>query len=225
MLKDFTKAGNMYDNIINNALIQSDYAMFQKAMIAGIKSSSEKIRILNSISRQYHKSNLIEEADMEIALTYIADEKFKDAVPYLEKIIASNDNGLKPRAYLKLGLAYYNSNSNQNALSSYQALIQKYPQSPEAEEALGIIKDIYVEEGKPNEYVELMRKNGINISVSEADSLTYTAGLLKYNNNDCAAAINGFNNYISRFPDGSYILDANFFAVNAIEKIKNGQMH
>lgn len=224
MLKEFSKASGMYDNIINNALLQSDYAMFQKAMIAGIKNSTEKIKILNSIARQYPGSNLLQDAGMEIALTYIADEKFKDAIPYLNNIISSKDaGGLKPRAYLKLGLAYYNSNNNKDALTSYQELIQKYPQSPEADEALGIIKDIYIEEGRPNEYVELMRKNGINISVSEADSLTYTAGLLKYNNNDCAAAINGFNNYISRYPDGAFILDANYLRSECYQKNKDWQ--
>ncbi|MEO6488668.1 MAG: tetratricopeptide repeat protein [Ferruginibacter sp.] len=223
MLKDFSKANSMYDNIINNALIQSDYAMFQKAMIAGIKNSSDKIRILNSISRQYPKSNLFQEANMEVALTYIADEKFRDAVPYLEKIISSDDGGLKPRAYLKSGLAYYNSNDNKNALTSYQSLIQKYPQSAEADEALGIIRDIYVEEGRPNDYVELMKKNGIVVSVSEADSLTYTAAALKYNNNDCVAAINGFNNYISKFPDGAYILDANYMQGECYRKSKDWQ--
>lgn len=224
MLKDYTKANGMYDNIINNALIQSDYAMFQKAMIAGIKNSNEKIKILSSISKQYPKSNLLQDANMEIALTYIADEKFKDAVPYLNNIINSNEaGGLKPRAYLKQGLAYYNSNNNKDALTSYQALIQKYPQSPEADEALGIIKDIYVEEGRPNEYIDLMKKNGVNISVSEADSLTYNAGLLRYNNNDWAAAISGFSNYISRFPDGAFILDANYLRSDCYEKAKDWQ--
>ena len=224
MLKDFAKANTMYENVINNALMQSDYAMMQKAMIAGIKSSTEKIRILNNMSRQYPKSGLLQDVNMEIAITYIADEKFRDAVPYLNTIISSNEGeGLKPKAYLKLGLAFYNSNDNKNALTAYQTLIQKYPQSPEADEAMGIIKDIYVEEGKPNEYIDLMKKNGINISVSEADSLTYTAGLLKYNNKDCAAAIAGFNNYVDRFPAGAYVLDAYFMRSDCYQKNKDWQ--
>ena len=161
---------------------------------------------------------------MEIALTYIADEKFRDAVPYLNNILSSNESGgLKPRAYLKLGLAYYNSNNNKEALASYQQLIQAYPRSAEADEALGIIKDIYIEEGKPNEYVDLMRRNGINISISEADSLTYTAGLLKYNNNDYSGAISGFSNYISRYPDGSFIIDAYYLRSECYQKNKDWQ--
>ena len=66
--------------------------------------------------------------------------------------------GLKPKAYLKLGLSYYNTDNNKDALANYQALIQKYPQSAEADEAIDIIKNIYVEDGKPNEYIEMMRK-------------------------------------------------------------------
>lgn len=226
MQRDFAKANGMYEMIIDKALSQSDYALYQKAMIAGIKSSAEKIRILNSVSRLYPKSNLLEDINMEIALTYIADEKFKDAVPFLNNIINSSSNeagGLKPKAYLKLGLTYYNSNDNAHALTAYQELVRKYPQSPESNEALGIIKDIYVEDGKPNEYLELMRQNGVTVSVTEADSITYTAALLKYEANDCAAAITGFNNYLTRFENGAFVLDANYLSADCYQKSKDWQ--
>jgi tetratricopeptide (TPR) repeat protein len=222
MNRDFAKANTMYDNMINNALPQSDYAYFQKAMIAGVKSSTEKIRTLNTLTRQYPQSSLVTDVNMEIANTYMADEKFRDAIPYLNNILNAPDaGGLKPTAYLKLGLSYYNIDDNKNALANYQALIQKYPQSPEADDALYNVKSIYVEEGRPNDYVELMRKNGKNISVSEADSLNYTAAELKYNANDCAAAITGFNNYLSQFPNGSFALEANFYRSECYLKSKD----
>ncbi|MBS1743901.1 MAG: tetratricopeptide repeat protein [Bacteroidetes bacterium] len=224
MQKDFAKAGAMYDAVIDKALTQSDYALYQKAMIAGIKNSAEKIKILNAVSRQYPKSSLLDEVNMEIAQTYIADEKFRDAVPYLNNIINSSSNeagGLKPKAHLKLGLAYYNSNDNKNALSAYKELITKYPQSTESTEALAIIKDIYVEEGKPNEYLELMKENGVTVSVSEADSITYAAAMLKYEANDCTAAINGFNNYLSRYENGAYTLDAYYLSAVCYQKNKD----
>ncbi len=213
MKSDFTKANSMYDYVVNNAMPQSDYAMFQKAMIAGVKSSANKISTLNTLLKQYPKSNLVPDVNMEIAQTYIADEKFLQAVPYLNNVL--NDptaGGLKPRAYLKLGLVYYNADKYDEALSNYQTLVQKYPQSSEADEATGIMKNIYVEIGKPDEYIEMMRSNGKNISVSEADSLTYTAAALKYNANDCDAAITGFKNYLSKYPNGGYSLEANFFS-------------
>ncbi len=222
MNRDYARADAMYENVIKSALLQSDYAMFQKAMIAGVKSSASKITTLNALARQYPNSSLVPDVNMEIANTYIADEKFADALPYLNKIIsATNTGGLKPMAYLKSGLSYYNLNKNNEALTSYQTLIQQYPQSTEADEALDNIKNIYVEEGRPNEYVELMRKNGKNITVSEADSLTYTSAELKYNNGDCNGAITGFNSYLSQYPTGSFALEANFFSSECYYKNKD----
>jgi tetratricopeptide (TPR) repeat protein len=224
MLKDFAKAGNMYDNVIANALPQSDYAYLQKAMIAGIKSSASKINTLNTLIRQYPQSALVPDANMEIAATYISDEKFADAIPALKNVLADKKaGGLHPRAYLQLGLVHYNINKNSEALQYYQQLLQQYPQTPEADEALDNIKNIYVEEGRPGEYVTLMQKAGKNISVSEADSLTYTAAELKYNNNNCAAAITGFNNYLTQYPDGAFAIEANFFRSECYVKSKEWQ--
>ncbi len=221
MLKNFSKANAMYDQVISNALPQADYATYQKALIAGVKSGAEKIRLLSSINKQYPGSSLTQDVNMEIALTYLSDEQFREAIPYLNNVINSTNNGLKPRAYLKLGLANYNSNNNKDALASYETLIQKYPQSMESDEAMGIIRDIYVEEGRPNDYVALMKKNGKAISVSEADSLTYAAALLRYNNNDCNTAINGFGNYLSAYPGGAYAIEANYLRSTCYQKNKD----
>jgi TolA-binding protein len=221
MLKDFAKAAVMYDQIINNALPAADYAIYQKAMMAGFKSSNEKIRLLNSIAKQYPNSSLVQDVNMEIATTYIADEQFTAAIPFLNSILQSNNNGLKPRAYLKKGLAYYNSNNNKDALVSYETLIKQYPQSAESDEAIAIIRDIYIEEGRPNDYVDLMNKNGKVVSISEADSITYTAAILKYDNDDCISAITAFSNYLSRYPNGAYVLDAQYLRSTCFQKNKD----
>ncbi len=222
MSRDYGKAKIMYENIIKNALPQSDYALFQQAMIAGIRNPAEKIRLLNTLSKQYPSSDLIPDVTMEIANTYMADEKYRDAIPYLNNILSlTNASRLKPQTYLKLGLSNYNLNNNSEALNNYQKLISLYPQSAEAEEALDNVKNIYVEEGKPNEYVDFLKRSGKSISVSEADSLTYTAAELKYNNGECASAITGFNNYLNRYPEGSFYLDAYYFRSECYVKNKD----
>ena len=222
MMKDYGKAKSMYDNIMNNALPQSDYALFQKALIAGISSPSEKINLFNTLSRQYSSSDLIPDANMEIANTYMAQERFKDAVPYLNNILSlPQATSLKPKAYLKLGLSYYNMNNNNEALANYQKLVGLYPQSAEADEALDNMKNIYVEEGKPNDYVDFLKRSGKVISVTEADSLTYSAAELKYNNGDCINAIAGFNNYLNQYPGGAFSLPAYYFRSECYVKNKD----
>ncbi|MEQ1553739.1 MAG: tetratricopeptide repeat protein [Ferruginibacter sp.] len=221
MQRDYAKANSMYDVAIAASSPQSDYAMYQKAMIAGIKNSTEKIKILNSINRIYPASLLNGDINMEVALTYIADEKFADAVPYLNSIISSNQGGLKPRAYLKLGLANYNNKNNTEALKAYTQLIKTYPQSAEADEAIDIVKSIYVDEGKSDEYVVLMNEVGKTVSVSEADSLSYTSAYNKYEVGDCNNALIGFANYISKYPFGAFALEANYFKSDCHQKNKD----
>src|SRR6185437_10257191 len=66
-------------------------------------------------------------------------------------------------------------------------------------------------------------KTGKVISISEADSLTYAAAELQYTNNDCASAINSFNNYLSKYPQGAYTLNANFYKSECYSKNKDWQ--
>ena len=222
MLKDFVKAGSMYDHVISISLQQSDYALFQKGMIAGIKSADEKIKVLNSVTRLYPQSTLGPAVNMEIANTYMADEKFRDAIPYLQLVLSAADaGGLKPKAYMNSGLSYYNINNNQLALENYLKLIDQYPESSEASEAMGNIKNIYIEEGRPNDYVDLMKKAGKSISTIEADSLTYNAAEMKYNAGNLKAAIDGFTNYIDQFPNGAFLLEAYYLRSDSYDKNKD----
>ena len=211
MNKDYSKAKTMYDNVIKFSWPAEDYATFQDAMISGIKSTSDKISLLNTLIRKFPTSSLVTDANMEIAQTYIAVERFKESIPYLNNVLKGDDDAsLKPHAYLKLGVVYYNLNDNTDALKQYKTLITQYPNSPEAADALDNIKTIYIEDGKPNDYADFMRQAGRPISVSSEDSLTYAAAETQYENGNTTAALNGFNNYLQRFPNGVYAIDANF---------------
>lgn len=224
MQKNYSTAKNMYQNIIDNALPQSDYSLYQIALINGINNPNEKIKTFNSLVQRYPKSDLVAESYMQIANAYMVQEKFRDAIPYLNKILEIKDaSGQYPKVYLKLGLSDYNLNNNEEALKNYEKLVTLYPQSPEADEALDNMKNIYIELGRPNDYVNFMQKSGKVISISEADSLTYASAELKYSNNDCAGAIAGFSNYLSQYPQGAYALEANFYKSECYSKTKDWQ--
>ncbi len=218
-LRDFAKALNMYDLIINNNGPSSDYALFQKAMIMGVKNSNEKIILMNSLKAKYPSSSLLLESKMEIASTYMADQNFAQAIPYLLDLIKSNDAvRMRPAAYLKLGLAYYNDDKYDDALKVYKQLISQYPQSSETEDALLIVKDIYVEKGHSDEYIDLLKENGINIGINEADSLTYIAAFKKYESADYAGANTAFTIYLSKYINGMFRLEANYYNSIAYQK-------
>jgi TolA-binding protein len=222
MQKNYGTARSIYQKIIDNGLPQSDYSLYQIALINGINNPAEKVKTFNSLVQRYPKSDLVAESYLQIANAYMVQEKFRDAIPYLNKMLdLKSASGQYPKVYLKLGLCYYNMNNNEEALKDYQKLVSLYPQSPEADEAMENMKNIYIEVGRPNDYVDFVKKAGKVVSISEADSLTYASAELKYTNNDCVGAIASFSSYLSGYPTGAYTLEANFYRSECYSKNKD----
>jgi len=212
MNRDYTRANAMYGTVIKYSWPAEDYATFQQAMIAGIKNPGDKINLLNTMNRKFPTSSLVTDANMEIAKGYMSQERFKEAIPYLNNIIKEQGNSSqKPQAYLRLGICYYNLNNTGEALNQYKTLIAQYPNSDEANDALDDVKTISVETGKTGDYVDFMKKAGKPLSVDAEDSLTFSAAEAQYENGNVTASLNAFNNYLQKFPDGAHTVDANFY--------------
>ncbi|OYW18373.1 MAG: hypothetical protein B7Z54_06215, partial [Sphingobacteriales bacterium 12-47-4] len=212
MERNYNKAKPMYDNVVKFSWPAEDYATFQLAMLAGVKNTSEKVKLMNNLTRKFPRSGLVNDANLEIANAYLSDERFSEAIPYLDKLISGNDERFKPQAYLKSGNAFYNVNNNNEALTRYKKLVSTYPNTQEAEDAIGNIRAIYVEQGQPDEFAGFMRQAGRPLSVSTEDSLTWAAAEIQYANGNKDAALNSFGTYLQRFPTGAHALEANFYS-------------
>lgn len=213
MNRNYTQARSMYDKVVGYSWPSEDYATFQKAMISGINNSTEKISLMNNLIRKFPQSTLVADANMEIANTYLAQERFREAIPFLNNIINANsgNNSLKPQAYLKSGIAYYNANDNEKAIAQYRQLLTNYPNSPEADDALDNLKTIYIQGGRPGEYADVARQAGRPISAGAEDSLTFAAAQIQYENNNMNAALDAMTSYLQRFPNGGKATNAFFY--------------
>ena len=211
MMKSYDRAKAMYDNAIKLSWPAEDYATFQIAMLAGVKSAADKIKGMNNMIRKFPKSPLVTDANLEIANTYMGDEKFREAIPYLKTVAESSENtSLAPQAYLKLGTAYYNIDNNQEALRYFKLIVERFTNSAEAEDALDNIKTIYLEDGKPDEYAAYMRQIGKPLSANTEDELTWAAAEKLYDDQKINEALAAYNNYLQKFPNGAHIVEANF---------------
>ncbi|HTQ28202.1 MAG TPA: tetratricopeptide repeat protein, partial [Puia sp.] len=212
MSREFGTALNMYNKVLDFSWPAGDYATFQKAMIAGVNNGREKISLLATLIRRYPTSSLVPDANMEMANTYLANEQYRDAIPYLKNVLSStNNDALKPRAYLRAGIAWYNLDNNKEALNQYNALLKQYPNSPEAQDALDNAKIIYVEEGKSADYVNFAKNMGVDVSPSQEDQLAYQEAEVQFNNGNFSGAAEKFEDYLKKFPDGKSALEANYY--------------
>ena len=211
MLRDFARARSIYEKVIGYSWASADYAQYQLAMIAGASRPADKIAQLQSFEKRYPNSDLVPNVQMEIASAYLSDEKYREAVPYLEKVIANRKAvDLRAKAHLRLGIAQYNLGNNAAALQSYQKLVRESPDAPEVEEALESARSIYVEEGRTADYSEFLKSAGRTIRRSQEDSLAWTVAENRYADKDMNGALNALNDYLQRFPDGAFKTDAHF---------------
>jgi TolA-binding protein len=117
------------------------------------------------------------------------------------------------KALLQLGLVYYNMNRGREALEFYKKVVTDYPSSPDARNALTGIKNVYVDMNDADGYIAYAAGLGsaANISVSEQDSLTYKVAENLWMTGNCERAVANLSNYLERFPQGSFRINANFY--------------
>ena len=223
MTKDFTKAMALYNQVIDRNYDAADYAYFQKSIILGASNkTSEKLELLQKFVKQYPNSGLIGDVYMEMANTYLASESFALAVAPLQQITSSVPLAAwHPAAYLKLGVAYFNIDKNDEALATFKSLLAKFPNTEESESSIEYIRNIFVENQKPQDFIAFMESNGKALSETEADSLTYQAALLRYEQKDFAGTKNGMSAYIDKFPNGAHLLEAHDIMASIYESEKN----
>ncbi|MES2372973.1 MAG: tetratricopeptide repeat protein [Bacteroidota bacterium] len=218
MNKDFRQAQKMYETVSALRLPSADYALYQRGVIAGaLNKNTEKVSLLQSLEKQFPASALIPDANLEIANTYLADENFQAAIAPLQKVISNkNATSMAPQAYLKLGVAYFNLNKNDESLNSFKKLVTAHPNTQESNDAIEYIRNIFVENQRPGEFAEFMKQNGKPISDTEEDSLTFRSSMLRYEAKDLAGARSGFAAYLSKFPTGRYSIEANYLTAEML---------
>ncbi|MGX5817290.1 tetratricopeptide repeat protein [Chitinophaga lutea] len=223
MLRDFPKATTLYDRVVSSNQPGADYALYQKSIILGIQGKhADKLALLKQLATRFPNSGFNNDAEIEIADTYLSDERFNDAIPHLKRVLDAQPDGPNaPKALLKLGLAYFNTNQDNTALQYFRQVVEKFPNSGEANQALQNIRNIYVDQGKTDDYLALLKATGKTVSASAEDSISYAAAETRFSNGDYSGAIQSFTNYLQKYPEGQFALQANFYKAECLYNNKD----
>lgn len=206
MTKSYAKAESNYAKIIDNNYKGSDYALFQKGMLHGLqKEHSSKISSMQQLMSKYPGSIYVDDAMYESANTYFITGKNQDAINGFKKLLAEKPNSnYTVKAYLKLGLIYYNLGEYETSEEYYKTAYQLSPNTPEGAEAKDALKDIATKTGDVSDI-------GNIVSKSEKDSILYYAAQNKYEAGNYKDAVPAYGDYLKQFPKGYFRIDAYFY--------------
>ena len=211
----YKTAVEYYNKAIETDLIDMDYALFQKGFSLGLMNQhDQKISVLSEILDKYQNSSYIPDALYETGRSYFILQQPQHSIPRYKRILSDYPNSsYASKALVQLGLIYYNLNENDESLKYYEQVIKEYPGTPESNSALLGIKNVYVDMNRVDDYFEYVNNLGIqlDISASEQDSLTYIAAENVYMAGGCKNAMVSFSNYINRFENGKFLVQAYFY--------------
>jgi tetratricopeptide (TPR) repeat protein len=224
MLKDYNMAIRFYDNSIKENILDVDYATFQKGFCFGLlRNLDEKISILKKMVDEYTHSSYRDDALFEIAKSYMAKDKNSEAAKYYESLVKNYPNSSYIKeSLIQLGLIYYNANEYDKSLEVYKRVINDYKGSIEARNALVGIKNIYIGKSDVDGYMNYVGTLGdyAQVSYSEQDSLTYITAEDAYMKGECEKAIQLFDSYTTKFPNGIFSLNSHYYKADCLYSLK-----
>lgn len=203
-----------YDKAMSYSGNQNDYSLYYKALAYGAMNKlSDKISTLKQIVAMPKQTSMRNSALFELGNTYTLTNKTSEAIDTYNKFISEYPkNVLVGKAKQKLGMLYYNKNDNAKAIEQFKDVVTKYPGSKEASECLVLLKNIYVEEGNVDDYLNFTNNTAnIKTSTSEADSLSYAAVQNLYLSGQGNKTKDACIAYLNKYPNGSYVSDVNFY--------------
>ena len=214
MIRDFMQASDYYRKAIDFNKMDVDYALYQKALCDGLnKNFSEKITGLRKIESQYPASNYLSAALNQLADTYFNNlHEEENAILYYERILNNYPNSsFVNNCYAQLGNIYYNRRQDDKAFMYYDKFVKNDRQSDAAKEVLNTIKKIFEAKGDIEGMTAYFDAVGNPLSENEIEKASYTAAYAAYyNRKSCDEAQPKWESYISKFPNGKYITEANF---------------
>lgn len=211
---DYARALESYEKAMKIGLIEMPYATYQAAMASGLEGDNkDKAELLKLLVDTYDQSDYTDDALAELAKTQLLFNNPEDALSNYQRLI--NDyptSSYVSEALLKRGLIYYNKNEDDLALASFDQVITNYSSSKNAKEALEKIRKIYVDKGDVAAFEQYI--SGVpfaDISKSRLDSTSYEIAQNTYLSGDCKGATKNLSNYLLKYPDGIFALDAHYY--------------
>jgi len=209
----YNEALTYYDEAITRRYSGFVYAVYQKALIEGLRGrTTDKILALERIPQEFPESEYADDALLQLGITYQEIGQLNKAVTPLKELVNKyrTKSDLINQGYLQLGLITYNQGNPETAINYYKQVFNNNPDPDEARLALAALEEIYVRDlGRADDYFAFLETvPGYKVDNVAKDSINFKAAESQYLNGNYQRAIDGYTDYIRKFPKGQDILTA-----------------
>lgn len=144
---------------------------------------------MQTLLSKFPNSNYADDAGFETAYTYFNKGDFDKSKSDLVALVAKYPrSSYVPKALVTIGLVQYNQDQDDVALESFKKVIRDYPTSEEAKQAMESIKNIYVDKGDANGFIQYANTTPLgNYSDNEQDNIIFAAANNLYLKGDATA--------------------------------------
>lgn len=204
--RQYDNAYSTYQQAIESNRSSCNYAIYQQAYIDGLRGNyDKKIALLNILtddkqnSSDINQQTVIADALYEQGRALVqtgATLKATETFTQLTNRFPQSQQARK--AYNELGMLLFESGNAADAEKMYKTVITKYPNTPESQTALANLKTIFTQQGRVNEYAELVTKAGKNLSSDEFDQMINDAAVNSMNKGDFATAYKYYDQLIQQ---------------------------
>ena len=209
-------AARYYDDAIQRKTVGFVYALYQKALIEGLRGrSADKLLALEQLVQNYPNSQFADDALYQLALTYQELNRPQQALEPLRKIISQYkvNSPLVNQSLLQLGLISYNLGNSESAINYYKQVFASNPSPGEATRARDALREIYVDDmGQAELFFQFFETlPGQEITTDARDSISFRAAVSQYENGNYERAITGLTEYLRQYPQSPNTLPGVFY--------------
>lgn len=220
--KEYSRALEYYDKAINADYADKDYAYFQKGVILATEARDAEAQAnLDKVIKEYPESRFFDEAMFTKALIYHERNDFYASITAFGNFIKTKPKSdLIPKALLKKGLGHKNVGQNQSAIQDYSKIVEKYPSTSSATDALYELQELLAE--NPTELNRLLavhRKANPNSNATE--SIYFEQAKTAYFSLDYTRAISLLESFVKNYTQSTYLPDAEHFLGESYYRQKN----
>ncbi len=205
----FDRAEKLYDRAYEADRQAGDYALFQKAIMKGLRRQHRaKIDGLDDMIARFPSSGLYPSALLEMADAWQELNDPRNAIATYNRLVENFPETAQGRqGRLLLAIAWLNDGNKAKAVETYREVITNYPSSDEAATAADDLKRIYADNGNLAEFVSFMKSvpNAPSVDPSEIEEMSFESASRTFEKTGETTRLEA---YLKDYPDGRHVAEA-----------------